>query len=128
MTHPLPEGTDSRVLNLYEKREKIYVRSIEGLYQNIRLYTGWPLLIGYFLCPWLVVDGHQAILFDLEERKFHIFWLTFWPQDFVLLGWSLMVSLPRSVFPTGLCHSAGGRQRPPAGNADPAMPLRWPER
>lgn len=102
MTAPLPEGTDSRVLNLYEKREKIYVRRIEGLYQNIRLYTGWPLLIGYFLCPWLMIDGRQAVLFDLEERKFHIFWLTFWPQDFVLLGWSLMVAAFLLFFATTL--------------------------
>lgn len=102
MTKLLPEGTDSRVLNLYEKREKIYVRRIEGVYQNIRLYTGWPLLIGYFLLPWLTVDGHQAILFDLPERKFHIFWLTFWPQDFVLLAWSLMVAAFGLFFVTTL--------------------------
>lgn len=98
----LPEGTDSSVLNLYEKREKIYVRSIEGFYQNIRLYTGWPLLIGYFLSPWLMVDGHQAILFDLPERKFHIFWLTFWPQDFVLLAWSLIIAAFSLFFTTNL--------------------------
>ena len=77
MDSKLPEGADSSVLNLYEKREKIYVRSMEGFYQNIRLFTGWPLLIGFFGCPWLLIDGHQSVLFDLPERKFHIFWLTF---------------------------------------------------
>ncbi len=92
MSSPLPEGTDSSVLNLYEKREKIYVRAVEGFFQNVRLYTGWPLLIAYFGCPWLMWEGHQAILFDLPERKFHIFFLTFWPQDFPLLAWSLMIA------------------------------------
>jgi cytochrome c oxidase accessory protein FixG len=92
MSTPLPEGTDSSVLNLYEKREKIYVRAVEGFFQNVRLYTGWPLLIGFFGCPWLMWDGHQSILFDLPERKFHIFFLTFWPQDFPLLAWSLMIA------------------------------------
>lgn len=99
---PLPEGTDSSVLNLYEKREKIYVRSIEGFYQNIRLFTGWPLLIGYFGCPWLMIDGRQAILFDLPERKFHIFWLTFWPQDFTLLAWCLVIAAFLLFFMTTL--------------------------
>tara|TARA_B110000503_G_scaffold8935_1_gene12179 strand:- start:568 stop:2019 length:1452 start_codon:yes stop_codon:yes gene_type:complete len=83
---------DSSVYNLYEKREKIFTRSIEGFFQNVRLFTGWPLLLGYFLIPWLMLDGRQAILFDLPARKFHIFWLTFWPQDFGFLAWALMIA------------------------------------
>ncbi|MBT4162658.1 MAG: cytochrome c oxidase accessory protein CcoG [Gammaproteobacteria bacterium] len=102
MDSKLPEGADSSVLNLYEKREKIYVRSMEGFYQNIRLFTGWPLLIGFFGCPWLLIDGHQSVLFDLPERKFHIFWLTFWPQDFALLGWCLMIAAFLLFFMTNL--------------------------
>ncbi len=102
MSTPLPEGTDSSVLNLYEKREKIYVRGIEGFFQNVRLYTGWPLLIGYFGCPWLLWDGRQSILFDLPERKFHIFFLTFWPQDFPLLAWSLVIAAFALFFVTTL--------------------------
>ena len=43
-------------LDLYQKREKIYTRKIEGFYQRLRLYTGWPLLLGYFLVPWLNWD------------------------------------------------------------------------
>ena len=88
----LDPNTDSSVLNLYEKREKIFTRSVEGFYQKVRLFTGWPLLLGYFLSPWLMIEGRQAIFFDLPERKFHIFWLTFWPQDFGLLAWALMIS------------------------------------
>jgi cytochrome c oxidase accessory protein FixG len=102
LASPLKEGTDSSVLNLYEKREKIFVRSIEGFYQNIRLFTGWPLLIGYFGLPWLFINGHQAILFDLPERKFHIFWLTLWPQDFALLSWSLIIAAFLLFFVTNL--------------------------
>lgn len=102
MTTPLPKGTDSSVLNLYEKREKIYVRSIEGVYQKIRLLTGWPLLLGYFGCPWLLWDGQQSILFDLPDRKFHIFSLTFWPQDFSLLAWALVIAAFSLFFVTTL--------------------------
>lgn len=93
---------DSRVFNLYEKKEKIYIRKMEGLFQTIRQYTGWPLLLGYFLVPWLQLDGHQAILFDLPERKFYIFWLTLWPQDFVLLMWTLAIAAFALFFITNL--------------------------
>jgi len=96
------EDVDSRVFNLYEKKEKIYIRKMEGLFQTIRQYTGWPLLLGYFLAPWLQIDGRQAILFDLPERKFHIFWLTLWPQDFVLLMWTLAIAAFGLFFVTNL--------------------------
>lgn len=79
-------------VDLYKKREKIYVRGIAGFYQRIRVYTGWPLLLGYFLLPWLNWGGHQAVLFDLPERQFFIFFLTFWPQDFPLLAWLLAIA------------------------------------
>lgn len=77
--------------DLYQKREKIYTRKIEGFYQKLRLFTGWPLLLGYFGLPWLNWDGRQSVLFDLPNRQFHIFEMTFWPQDFVLLAWLLII-------------------------------------
>jgi cytochrome c oxidase accessory protein FixG len=79
-------------IDLYQRREKIYTRKIEGFYQRLRLFTGWPLLLGYFLLPWMSWDGRQAILFDLPARKFHILGLTFWPQDFPLLAFLLIIS------------------------------------
>ena len=74
---PLQEWAPSEVaeLDLYEKREKIYTRKIEGFYQRLRQYTGWPLLLGYFCLPWLTWSDRQAVLFDLPARKFYIFGL-----------------------------------------------------
>ena len=79
-------------IDLYERREKIYTRKIEGFFQRVRLFTGWPLLLGYFLLPWFNWDGRQAVLFDLPARKFHILGLTFWPQDFPLLAFLLIIA------------------------------------
>jgi cytochrome c oxidase accessory protein FixG len=79
-------------LDLYEKREKIYTRKIEGFFQRLRLFTGWPLLVGYFMLPWLQWGNRPAVLFDLPARKFHIFFMTFWPQDFPLLAWLLIIA------------------------------------
>lgn len=78
--------------DLYQKKEKIYTRKIEGFYQRLRLFTGWPLLLGYFLLPWISWDGRQSVLFDLPNRQFHIFDITFWPQDFMLLAWLLIIA------------------------------------
>jgi cytochrome c oxidase accessory protein FixG len=79
-------------IDLYQRREKIYTRKMEGFYQRIRLFTGWPLLLGYLLLPWINWDGRQAILFDLPARKFHILGLTLWPQDFPLLAFLLIIA------------------------------------
>ncbi|MFV8816260.1 cytochrome c oxidase accessory protein CcoG [Haliea sp. E17] len=79
-------------IDLYQRRERIYTRKVEGYYQRIRLYTGWPLLLGYFLLPWLNWEGRQSVLFDLPERKFHILGLTFWPQDFPMLAFLLIIA------------------------------------
>lgn len=79
-------------LDSRRRREKIYTRRIEGRYQRIRLYTGWPLLMGYLILPWVSMNERPVILFDLADRKFHIFNLTLWPQDLVLLGFLLIIA------------------------------------
>ncbi|TGD74557.1 cytochrome c oxidase accessory protein CcoG [Mangrovimicrobium sediminis] len=79
-------------VDLYQRRERIYTRKVEGFFQRIRLYTGWPLLLGYFLLPWINWGGQQIVLFDLPERKFHILGLTFWPQDFPMLAFLLIIA------------------------------------
>ncbi len=91
---PLQEWAPAEVeeLDLYEKREKIYTRKIEGFFQKIRQYSGWPLLLGYFVLPWLQWDDRQAVLFDLPARKFYIFGLTIWPQDLSILALLLIIA------------------------------------
>ncbi|MEY3017731.1 MAG: cytochrome c oxidase accessory protein CcoG, partial [Pseudomonadota bacterium] len=53
--HEVSEFAPAEVseVDLYERREKIYTRKIEGFFQRVRLFTGWPLLLGYFLLPWI---------------------------------------------------------------------------
>lgn len=89
---PPAADTSIRYVNLYEADDKIYTRRITGFYQRLRRYTGLPLMLGFLLLPWLVIDGRPAILFDMPERKFHILWLTFWPQDAMYLAWLLVIA------------------------------------
>ncbi len=83
-------GTSSD--SYYEARDKIYPREVEGRFQRLRNLAVFVLLGIYYLLPWLRWDGHQAVLFDLPARKFHIFALTFWPQDFFYLAWLLIIA------------------------------------
>lgn len=79
-------------IDLYQHREKIYTRKIEGFFQRVRLFSGWPLLLSYLTLPWLYWDGRPAVLFDIPERTFDILGLTFWPQDFPMLAFLLIIA------------------------------------
>lgn len=79
------------MIDLYQQREAIYPRSFKGFYRNLRLMGAGFLIALYFGMAWINLGGQQAILLDLPERKFHILGTTFWPQDFVLLAWLLII-------------------------------------
>jgi len=81
-----------RVLDLYQTREKIQTRKLPGFFRSLSRWTWLPMLSAFFLIPWVNIDGRQAIWFDLPSRKFHVFIVTFWPQDFMLLAWALIIA------------------------------------
>ncbi|MGB5439247.1 MAG: cytochrome c oxidase accessory protein CcoG [Gammaproteobacteria bacterium] len=84
---------DDRVIqSLYAKAEKIYPREVHGLYARLRTLGVLGLLGIYYGLPWLQWDGHQALLLDLPARKFHIFSITLWPQDFIYLASLLIIA------------------------------------
>ncbi len=78
--------------SLYKSREKIHPRDVHGTFARLRVASVWLLLGMYYLGPWLNWNGRQAILFDLPARKFYIFGLELWPQDFVFLAWLLIIA------------------------------------
>lgn len=85
------------VQSLYEKRQKIYPRQVHGKFARLRMLAMTVLLGLFYGVAWLQWDGRQALLFNLDERKFHVFWWTFWPQDFFLMT-GLMITGALSLF------------------------------
>ncbi len=83
--------------SFYEAHKKIYPREIGGRFQRLRNLAAWALLGLYYLLPWISWDGRQSVLFDLPARKFYVFGLVFWPQDFFYLSW-LLIILGLSLF------------------------------
>ena len=87
---------------LYAKHAKVYPREVDGIFARLRL-LGVAVLLGLFYgIAWLPWDGHQAILLDLPARKFYIFGLTFWPQDFFFFAWLLVIAALALFFFTAL--------------------------
>ena len=90
VTPPAKNATNS--VDLYASREKIYTRAFTGLFRNLRMAGGAFLFLLYFGTVWLNWGGHQAVWWNLPERKFFIFGATFWPQDFILLSGLLIIA------------------------------------
>lgn len=88
--------------SLYEKRQKIYPRQVHGTFAALRVAAVGVLLGLFYVMPWISWDGRPAVLFDLPARKFYVFWLTLWPQDFLLLTLLLMMAALSLFFFTAL--------------------------
>ncbi|MYM29333.1 cytochrome c oxidase accessory protein CcoG [Duganella sp. CY15W] len=81
-----------QVIKMYAKREEIYPREIDGRYARLRWLFVWLTQLAFYCTPWLQWNGRQALLFDLTTRKFYIFGLVLWPQDFIYLAALLIIS------------------------------------
>ena len=92
-----PATDPAQPTSFYEARRKIYPRETDGRFQRLRNLAVWVLLGLYYVLPWITWDGRQSVLFDLPARKFYIFGLVFWPQDFFYLTW-LLIILGLSLF------------------------------
>lgn len=85
-------GNDGVEVSLYEASKKIYPRSISGLFSRWRWVLVWLTQIVFYGLPWLMWNGRQAVLFELETRRFYIFGLVLYPQDFIYLTGLLVIS------------------------------------
>lgn len=88
--------------SLYAARQKVYPRAVSGTFSRLRIIAVCGLLGAFYGLPWIQWRGQQAILFDLPARKFHLFGLIFFPQDFYLLAWLLVIAAVSLFFFTAL--------------------------
>lgn len=89
---PSDKNKKPETVELYASRQKIYVRGMTGFFQRIRFFSLMALMGMYFLFAWLTIDGQPLIHFDLPARQFHLYGMTFYPQDFFLLAGMLIIS------------------------------------
>ncbi len=84
--------SDVSVVKMYAAREVIYPREVSGRYASVRWFFVWLTQLIFYGLPWLNWNGRQAVLFDLTARKFYIFGVVLWPQDFVYFAALLIIS------------------------------------
>ena len=83
---------EPQVIKMYAAREQIYPREAKGRYATWRWVCVWLTQLAFYGLPWLTWNGRQALLFDLTTRKFYIFGVVLWPQDFIYLAALLIIA------------------------------------
>lgn len=89
-------------------RQWIYPTKPKGKLYNSRAIVSVFLLVFLFGAPFVRLNGQPLLLFNVLERKFIIFGLTFWPQDFFLfavatLAFIMFIVLFTAVFGRVFC-------------------------
>jgi cytochrome c oxidase accessory protein FixG len=88
-----PSGEqDAEMVSLYAAHQKIYPRSVQGRFARWRWLLVFITQIVFYGLPWLEWGQRQAVLFDLGARRFYIFGIVLYPQDFIYLTAILVIS------------------------------------
>jgi cytochrome c oxidase accessory protein FixG len=88
----IPQEPDEELISLYAAHEKIYPRSVSGFFSNWRWGMVFLTQLVFYGMPWIEWGQRQAVLFDLGARRFYIFGLVLYPQDFIYLTGILVIS------------------------------------
>ena len=75
------------------KRKWLYPKIIKGKLYRYREYFSYFLLFFLFVTPWIRINGHPFMLFNVLDGKYVIFGQVFWPHDFNILAFMLLTAL-----------------------------------
>lgn len=73
------------------KRAWIYPKKPSGKLFNLRAYASYIYLIVFFGLPFIKIQGEPLFLFDVVHKKFILFGMIFWPQDFFIFGLGMLI-------------------------------------
>ncbi|CAM5768093.1 hypothetical protein LMIY3S_02384 [Labrys miyagiensis] len=82
---------------LYVARKKVFPKRANGQFRRFKWIVMAITLGIYYLTPWLRWDRgpfapDQAVLVDLEHRRFYFFFIEIWPQEFYFIAGLLMMA------------------------------------
>ena len=77
---------------MYTAEATIHPRAVHGWFAAWRWALVWATQLIFYGVPWLTWNARPAVLFDLGSRRFYIFSLVLYPQDFIFLTALLVVS------------------------------------
>ncbi len=73
------------------KRKWVYPTQPKGRLFNLRKYLSYAYLFVFFALPFVKVNEEPLFLFNVVERKFILFGMIFWPQDFFIFGLGMLI-------------------------------------
>ena len=81
----------------YAKRKGVYPRQIDGRFRRIKWLVMLVTLTIYYVTPWLRWDRgpyapNQAVLVDMAHRRFYMFAIEIWPQEFYFVAGLLIMA------------------------------------
>jgi cytochrome c oxidase accessory protein FixG len=88
----IPAEADNSSAFLYAATPKVYPRTVQGVFARWRWLGVFLTQLVFYGLPWLEWGQRQAVLFDLGARRFYVFGLVLYPQDFIYLTGLLVVS------------------------------------
>lgn len=68
------------------KRNYISPKRPKGKLYNLRTWFSIAYLVIFFTLPFIKVNGGPLFMFNVLDRKFIFFGVTFWPQDFFIFA------------------------------------------
>jgi len=72
------------------KRNFINPKKPKGRLYNLRTAFSIFYLVVFFTIPFIKVHGEPLLMLNVLERKFIIFGMVFWPQDFFIFGIAML--------------------------------------
>ena len=88
----MSEEKNQSTVSFYAPHKKVYPRAIDGMFNRWRWVMVWITQLVFYGLPWLQWGERQMVLFDLEARRFYLFGLVLYPQDFIYLTGLLIIS------------------------------------
>lgn len=77
-------------INKEGKRNWIFPKKPHGKFYKARGIVSVIFLVLFFSLPFIRVNGDPLFLFNIIQRKFILFGVIFWPQDFVIFGLGML--------------------------------------
>jgi cytochrome c oxidase accessory protein FixG len=83
-------------------RKWVFASKPSGRFYNWRSIVSYIYLIVFFTLPFIQIHGEPLFLFNIPDRKFILFGVIFWPQDFFLFALGFVTFLVFIIFFTVL--------------------------
>jgi len=88
---------EPKTSQLYEKRKPVFPKAVDGRFRRFKWLVMALTLGVYYITPWLRWDRgpyapNQAVLVDLAHRRFYMFGIEIWPQEFYFVAGLLIMA------------------------------------